>query len=175
MSKRPTQKLKLQHRSQPLKRASKWPVWADVGARLSLAFFLIGIVVLVHWIDREGLIDHHDGHISFLDVVYFTMISVTTTGFGDIAPIPPGAKIISAIVSPDGGGTTVTTTLELGTDDLKASMAFGTATAIALTGVECAASWATNASAEALLRFAYTSVSGPAACVHQFAITYAMP
>lgn len=101
--------------------------------------------------------------------------ALATGDFGDIAPIPPGAKIISAIVSPDGGGTTVTTTLELGTDDLKASMAFGTATAIALTGVECAASWATNASAEALLRFAYTSVSGPAACVHQFAITYAMP
>lgn len=101
--------------------------------------------------------------------------ALATGDFGDIAPIPPGAKIISAIVSPDGGGTTVTTALELGTDDLKASMAFGTATAIALTGVECAASWATNASAEALLRFAYTSVSGPAACVHQFAITYAMP
>lgn len=101
--------------------------------------------------------------------------ALATGDFGDIAPIPPGAKIISAIVFPDGGGTTVTTTLELGTDDLKAAMAFGTATAIALTGVECAASWATNASAEALLRFAYTSVSDPAACVHQFAITYAMP
>lgn len=101
--------------------------------------------------------------------------ALATGDFGDIAPIPPGAKIISATVFPDGGGSTVTTTLELGTTDLKSGMAFGTATAIALTGVECADSWAANASAEALLRFAYTSVSGPAACVHQFAITYAMP
>jgi len=102
--------------------------------------------------------------------------ALATGDFGDIAPIPPGAKIISAIVFTDGGGTIVTTTLELGTDDLKASMALAPLPgAIELTGVECAASWATNASAEALLRFAYTSVSGPAACVHQFAITYAMP
>lgn len=98
MSKRPAQKLKLQHRFQPLRRASEWPVWADVLARLSLAFFLIGIVVLVHWIDREGLIDHHDGHISFLDVVYFTMISVTTTGFGDIAPISNRSRLIEAVI-----------------------------------------------------------------------------
>ena len=98
MSKRPAQKLKLQHRFQPLKRASKWPVWADVLARLSLAFFLIGIVVLVHWIDRAGLKDSHDGHISFLDVVYFTMISVTTTGFGDIAPVSDRSRLIEAVI-----------------------------------------------------------------------------
>ncbi len=98
MSKRPVQKLKLQHRFQPLKRASKWPVWADVLARLSLAFFLIGIVVLVHWIDRAGLKDSHDGQISFLDVVYFTMISVTTTGFGDIAPVSDRSRLIEAVI-----------------------------------------------------------------------------
>jgi len=87
MSKKSSDKFQMQHIFRPLKRASKWPIWADVIARLSVAFFLIGIVVLVHWIDRAGLKDSHDGHISFLDVVYFTMISITTTGFGDIAPI----------------------------------------------------------------------------------------
>ncbi|MBW8295646.1 TrkA family potassium uptake protein [Sphingopyxis sp.] len=98
MSDHKPSKLKPQHRFQPLRRASKWPVWADVGARLSLAFFLIGIVVLVHWIDREGLVDHYDGHVSFLDVVYFTMISVTTTGFGDIAPISNRSRLIEAVI-----------------------------------------------------------------------------
>ncbi|MGL5838139.1 MAG: potassium channel family protein, partial [Sphingorhabdus sp.] len=78
--------------SAPLRRASKLPVWADVGLRLSLAFLLILIVILIHWFDREGLKDNHDGAISFLDVVYFTMISVTTTGFGDIAPISDRAR-----------------------------------------------------------------------------------
>jgi voltage-gated potassium channel len=81
-----------------LRRASKLPVWADVGLRLSLAFFLIFIVIIIHWIDREGLKDNHDGVISFLDVVYFTMISVTTTGFGDIAPISDRSRFIEAVI-----------------------------------------------------------------------------
>ncbi|MGQ3099942.1 MAG: potassium transporter TrkA [Alphaproteobacteria bacterium HGW-Alphaproteobacteria-17] len=98
MTSRSRPKMRMQRGFQPLKRASRWPVWADVGARLSLAFFLIGIVVLVHWIDRGGLIDHHDGHVSFLDVVYFTMISVTTTGFGDIAPISDRSRLIEAVI-----------------------------------------------------------------------------
>jgi voltage-gated potassium channel len=98
MSDRKPSKLKLHHRFQPLKRASKWPVWADVLARLSLAFFLIGIVVLVHWIDRAGLKDNYDGEISFLDVVYFTMISVTTTGFGDIHPVSDRSRLIEAVI-----------------------------------------------------------------------------
>ncbi|WP_432767937.1 MAG: potassium channel family protein [Sphingopyxis sp.] len=98
MTDRKPSKAKPQYRFQPLRRASKWPVWADVAARLSLAFALIGVVILVHWFDREGLIDHHDGHISFLDVVYFTMISVTTTGFGDIAPISDRSRLIESVI-----------------------------------------------------------------------------
>ncbi len=81
-----------------LRRASKLPVWADVLLRLSLAFFLIFIVIVIHWFDRAGLRDSHDGVISFLDVVYFTMISVTTTGFGDIAPISDRSRFIEAII-----------------------------------------------------------------------------
>jgi voltage-gated potassium channel len=82
----------------PLRRALRIPVWGDIGIRLALVLALIGFVVLIHWIDREGLIDHYDGEISFLDVVYFTMISVTTTGFGDIAPISDRARLIEAVI-----------------------------------------------------------------------------
>ncbi len=98
MSKRPNPKLQLQNSFHLLRRAAKWPIWADLVARLGLAFFLIAIVILVHWIDRAGLKDSHDGHISFLDVVYFTMISVTTTGFGDIAPVSDRSRLIEAVI-----------------------------------------------------------------------------
>lgn len=83
---------------QPLRRATRIPVWGDLGIRLALAIALIMIVVLIHWFDRDGLIDHYDGEVSFLDVVYFTMISVTTTGFGDIAPISDSARLVEAII-----------------------------------------------------------------------------
>ena len=55
-------------------------------------------MVLVHWVDRDGLVDHHDGAVSFLDVIYFTMISITTTGFGDIAPVSDRSRMIEAII-----------------------------------------------------------------------------
>ena len=85
-------------RFQPLRRAVKIPVWGDLGIRLGLALFLIGIVVMVHWWDREGLVDNLDGEVSFLDVIYFTMISITTTGFGDIAPISDRARLVEAVI-----------------------------------------------------------------------------
>ncbi len=83
---------------QPLRRQVRLPVWGDVGLRSSLVFLLIAFVIAVHWWDREGLKDGHDGVISFLDVVYFTMISITTTGFGDIAPISDRARLIEAVI-----------------------------------------------------------------------------
>ncbi len=83
---------------QPLRRQVRLPVWGDLGLRLTLAFLLVAFVIAVHWLDRQGLKDGHDGVISFLDVVYFTMISITTTGFGDIAPISDRARLIEAVI-----------------------------------------------------------------------------
>lgn len=85
-------------RFQPLKRAIRFPVWADVSVRLAAALILVFFVVLIHWLDREGLKDNYDNHVSFLDVVYFTMISITTTGFGDIAPVSDKSRLIEAVI-----------------------------------------------------------------------------
>jgi voltage-gated potassium channel len=82
----------------PLRRAIGIPLWADAGIRLLVALGLIFIVVMVHWADREGLRDSYDGQVSFLDVVYFTMISITTTGFGDIAPVSDRARLVEAVI-----------------------------------------------------------------------------
>ena len=82
----------------PLRRAVNIPVWGDLFIRLGLAVFLIFVVVMIHWWDRDGLVDNLDGHVSFLDVIYFTMISITTTGFGDIAPISDRARLVEALI-----------------------------------------------------------------------------
>lgn len=59
---------------------------------------LYAFAVAFHWFDREGLRDNFDQHISFLDIIYFTMISITTTGYGDIVPISTGARMFDALV-----------------------------------------------------------------------------
>ncbi|QKG72038.1 potassium channel family protein [Erythrobacter mangrovi] len=85
-------------RFKPLRRAVRIPVWGDLGIRLGSALLLIFAVIMIHWWDRNGLVDNLDGEVSFLDVVYFTMISITTTGFGDIAPISDRARLVEAVI-----------------------------------------------------------------------------
>ena len=81
-----------------LRRRSGLPVWLSIGWRVLGVFALIGLAIGVHWFDREGLRDTYDGSVSFLDVVYFTAISITTTGYGDIAPVTERARMFDALV-----------------------------------------------------------------------------
>ncbi len=81
-----------------LRRKVKVPVWGDLGIRMGLAIGLIMLVVMIHYLDRDGLVDNVDGHVSFMDVVYFTMISITTTGFGDIVPVSEKARLVEALI-----------------------------------------------------------------------------
>lgn len=57
---------------------------------------LIALVIAVFWFDRDGLKDQIDGHVSFADVLYFAMITVTTVGYGDIVPVSQTARLIDA-------------------------------------------------------------------------------
>ncbi len=66
--------------------------------RLGIVLLLFGILISILWLDRGGLQDHSDGHMSFSDVVYFTMVTVTTVGYGDIVPVTPRARMIDALV-----------------------------------------------------------------------------
>lgn len=81
-----------------LKRKGRLPVWLSITWRIAFTVGLIGIAILVHWIERDGLHDNADGKMSFIDVVYFTMISITTTGYGDIAPISDRARLFDALI-----------------------------------------------------------------------------
>lgn len=81
-----------------LRQRSRTPVWLALSWRILLALALIGVALAVHWFDREGLRDNSDGHVSLIDVVYFTMITVTTVGYGDIVPVTDRARLFDTFV-----------------------------------------------------------------------------
>lgn len=66
--------------------------------RAALVTCLFAFVLLVFWLERHDLTDAADGHISFIDVVYFTFVTVTTVGYGDIVPVGERVRLIDALL-----------------------------------------------------------------------------
>jgi len=69
-------------------------------ARFALSLGLILMVALLLWVTRGGLRDNaHPGRsMTFVDVFYFTVVTLTTVGYGDIAPVTPGARLVNAVL-----------------------------------------------------------------------------
>jgi len=65
---------------------------------MALLLFLLLFVIGFHWFERDSLKDSHDGHVSFADIIYFTMISATTTGYGDVVPVTDQARLFDALI-----------------------------------------------------------------------------
>nr|WP_316043814.1 potassium channel family protein [Nocardioides sp. S-1144] len=74
--------------------------WWQLGKRLLMALgILVGTVALVYF-DREGYNDNGDptNTISLIDAFYYTTVTLSTTGYGDIAPASDNARLINALV-----------------------------------------------------------------------------
>ena len=81
-----------------LRRKPRITGWLGIGWRIAAVIGLTVFLILFHWFERDGLRDNLDGHVSFRDVVYFTMISATTTGYGDIVPVSDHTRLFDALV-----------------------------------------------------------------------------
>ena len=74
--------------------------WWELTRRILLALgILVGTVLLV-WLDRAGYRDNaNPGRtITLVDAIYYTTVTLSTTGYGDIAPVEPHARMINAFV-----------------------------------------------------------------------------
>lgn len=66
--------------------------------RLAIALALIALVAGVSYAGRDGYTDPEDGEISVLDAFYYSTVSITTTGYGDIRPVSDSARWVTTVV-----------------------------------------------------------------------------
>ncbi len=71
---------------------------ADIVRRILLAAALVVFVAVVVRIGRGGYIDVTGDDISFLDALYYASVTVTTTGYGDITAVSPGARLATIVL-----------------------------------------------------------------------------
>ena len=61
---------------------------------------LLVVTLLLVWSDRDGYIDHADprGEVDLTDAIYYTTLTLSMTGYGDIAPQSSQARLVNAFV-----------------------------------------------------------------------------
>jgi voltage-gated potassium channel len=72
--------------------------WLAIMRRVGIAL----AIVLVNWfvviIERDGYTDDADGELSIIDALYYTTVTLSTTGYGDITPVTTGARLTNALL-----------------------------------------------------------------------------
>jgi voltage-gated potassium channel len=80
-----------------LPRLTRPPLQA-LAIRAGAAFGLVLFVTIVVYVDRDGYHDINEDGLSLLDCFYYTVVSLSTTGYGDIAPVSPSARLINVLI-----------------------------------------------------------------------------
>ena len=68
--------------------------WALIGRRMLYALVLLFFVAAIVYFDREG----YSEHLTFIDAFYYSAVSLSTTGYGDITPVTQSARLINIII-----------------------------------------------------------------------------
>jgi voltage-gated potassium channel len=74
--------------------------WWQLTRRLLVAIGILVFTVLLVYLDRDGYKDNNDprGEVGWIDSIYYTTVTLSTTGYGDIAPFANHTRLINAFV-----------------------------------------------------------------------------
>ena len=66
--------------------------------RVVIALVVLLAVATIVWVDGDGYRDGDARGLSFLDALYYATVTLSTTGYGDITPVTPEARLINIFV-----------------------------------------------------------------------------
>lgn len=66
--------------------------------RLLAAVGLVLAIVVVVFVDRDGYRDVNDDSLSLIDCFYYAVVTLSTTGYGDITPVSDSARLVNVLV-----------------------------------------------------------------------------
>ncbi|MEV4417748.1 NAD-binding protein [Catellatospora sp. NPDC049609] len=69
-----------------------------IGRRILYGLLILGTVVCVVMADSTGYKDGADGEMSWLDALYYATVTLSTTGYGDVVPVSPTARLVNVLV-----------------------------------------------------------------------------
>jgi len=75
--------------------------WWQLTRRLLVALGIMVFTVLLVYVDRHNYRDSADAHqqgIGLTDAIYYTTVTLSTTGYGDITPVAEHARLLNAFV-----------------------------------------------------------------------------
>ncbi|WP_372465925.1 potassium channel family protein [Nocardia spumae] len=72
--------------------------WVSLTRRVLFAVLLLVAATLVVYFGRGGYHDNRGEELTLLDAAYYSTVSLSTTGYGDITPITEQARLINTIV-----------------------------------------------------------------------------
>ncbi|NRQ30730.1 Ion channel protein [Nonomuraea sp. NN258] len=65
--------------------------------RVAIALAIVLAMFALVMMDLDGYRDGADGQVSALDALYYVTVSISTTGYGDITPVSPEARIVNIL------------------------------------------------------------------------------
>ncbi|MGB7981587.1 MAG: potassium channel family protein [Candidatus Nanopelagicales bacterium] len=67
--------------------------------RIGIALTIVAVTTLLVYFERAGYADFgQDNEVSFVDALYYSTVTLSTTGYGDIAPITSRTRMVNALV-----------------------------------------------------------------------------
>ncbi len=71
---------------------------ASIAIRVGISLLALLVTVAAVKLDAEGYRDSAGGSIGWLDAVYYATVSLSTTGYGDITPVTPHARLVNVLL-----------------------------------------------------------------------------